>query len=299
MTELWLILNRENDETGRIPVDRKKFVIGRHSGADLSINNSSISRQHAKIERFGDIFVISDMDSTYGTSLNGIELTEPAALKDGDTIDLGGDGGVKLEVELIAEEPAAAGEEDSAAAATDATASSAAPAAGGSSIPRSFFFLAPIFGLVMLLCVGGGLFYTLSGDSDGPDRAGTDNTTNLEDIDEEDDPPTTPKTETATPKPGSTQTVNPPGGTNPPTTPGGGPIETPPPPKSSSDMDKVRAYSASFLSRITAQDKNAFLLDRQIQVLMPTVNKFKSSAALADNLKNANKNSAQIAAIAR
>lgn len=296
MAELWLILDKaDEDEPERVLVDREKFVIGRHSGADLSLNNSTISRQHARIERFGDIFVIADSDSTYGTNLNGVELTEPAALKDGDTLEFGGV--FKMTVELITEktETEEDGEENPAAAEADGGAV-AASAGGGGSFPGSLFLLVPVFGLVILLCVGGGLFYSFSGNSGG-DRTGPGTTSTPDEIDDDPDPEPE-KTPKAVPSPGSTQPTGSPGSTTPAGTPGGSGIEPPPPPKSSSDMDKVRAYSASFLSRITAQDKSAFLLDRQIQVLMPTVEKFKSSSALADNLKSAKQNSARITAIA-
>src|SRR5215213_8985843 len=97
--ELWLNFTDETGETRRILVEGDKFVIGRHSENDLSIADGSLSRKHAQIERFGDVFVISDLDSSNGTTLNDAELNEPAALKKGDKFNLGG--GFEFEVELI------------------------------------------------------------------------------------------------------------------------------------------------------------------------------------------------------
>src|SRR5687767_13149332 len=103
MTELWL---KYRDETGadrRVPVAGSKFVIGRHSENDLSIPNNRLSRQHVRIEAFGEIFVVSDCGSSNGTTINGSDLNEPVALKNGDILNLGG--GLEIETEIISDKP--------------------------------------------------------------------------------------------------------------------------------------------------------------------------------------------------
>ena len=68
MTELWLTFQDENGENKRILVEQEKFGVGRHSENDLSIPNGKLSREHIKIDRFGDVFVVSDCDSSNGTT---------------------------------------------------------------------------------------------------------------------------------------------------------------------------------------------------------------------------------------
>jgi predicted component of type VI protein secretion system len=135
MKELWLKFTDENGELKRIPVKGEKFAVGRHSENDLSVANSAISRKHVKIERFADIFMISDVGSSLGTQINGVDLTEPVALYNKDKIALGG--GFEIEVEIVSDEDesAAAGGADSAKRENEETAS-AISAADSSAVLR-------------------------------------------------------------------------------------------------------------------------------------------------------------------
>jgi len=62
--------------------------IGRGSAAGLILDADSISRKHAKIERFGGGHKIVDLGSTNGTYVNGTRVKEQI-LKDGDRIGIG------------------------------------------------------------------------------------------------------------------------------------------------------------------------------------------------------------------
>lgn len=64
------------------------FEIGRSSRADLTIDQESISRQHARIAFEGGCHVIEDLGSTNGTFVNDRSVTR-ALLDDGDQIKLG------------------------------------------------------------------------------------------------------------------------------------------------------------------------------------------------------------------
>jgi len=69
------------------PLDKTVIKIGRHAENDLIINDLLVSRWHAEIRFEEKAFVIYDMESKYGTSVNN----EPASrrvLKSGDTISL-------------------------------------------------------------------------------------------------------------------------------------------------------------------------------------------------------------------
>lgn len=68
---------------GDAPID-----IGRGSAAGLILDADSVSRKHARIERFGGGHKIVDMGSTNGTYVNGAKVKEQI-LKDGDRIGIG------------------------------------------------------------------------------------------------------------------------------------------------------------------------------------------------------------------
>jgi diguanylate cyclase (GGDEF)-like protein len=68
---------------GDAPID-----IGRGSGAALILDADSVSRKHARIERFGGVHKIVDQESTNGTYVNGQRIKEQI-LKDGDRIGIG------------------------------------------------------------------------------------------------------------------------------------------------------------------------------------------------------------------
>ena len=52
------------------------FRIGRHDSADLHIDSSQVSREHAVITRHGKKFQVKDLGSTNGTFLNGEQIEE-------------------------------------------------------------------------------------------------------------------------------------------------------------------------------------------------------------------------------
>jgi diguanylate cyclase (GGDEF)-like protein len=68
---------------GDAPID-----VGRGSAAGLILDADSVSRKHARIERFGGGHKIVDLGSTNGTYVNGVKVKEHI-LKDGDRIGIG------------------------------------------------------------------------------------------------------------------------------------------------------------------------------------------------------------------
>lgn len=77
-----------------IPLEREEVIIGRALEADVRVNDTRVSRQHACIrtevdEASGDIsYVLYDLDSGSGTFLNG-EKIEKDTLQNGDKIGIG------------------------------------------------------------------------------------------------------------------------------------------------------------------------------------------------------------------
>jgi two-component system, cell cycle response regulator len=69
---------------GSVPV-----VLGRGEPCELRFDDPSISFVHAQIERGAEQFYVRDMNSTNGTFVNGAPVTVPRVLADGDRIQLG------------------------------------------------------------------------------------------------------------------------------------------------------------------------------------------------------------------
>jgi len=73
----------------RFSVAKDSIILGRVAGSDVVISDPEVSRRHASITWERDQPVIRDLGSTNGTFVNGVRLTGPQALRDGDTIGLG------------------------------------------------------------------------------------------------------------------------------------------------------------------------------------------------------------------
>ena len=72
------------------PVTKHQIIIGRDQDmADLVLSDRQVSRRHARISWKAIEFVIEDLDSSNGTSLNGELLTKPHLLRSGDRISIG------------------------------------------------------------------------------------------------------------------------------------------------------------------------------------------------------------------
>ena len=78
---------------GNTAVDRCKlspiFIIGRSAGADFVLNDSRVSKHHARITEATDGFWIADLGSTNGTFVNGYRLTDEKRLLSNDVIRIG------------------------------------------------------------------------------------------------------------------------------------------------------------------------------------------------------------------
>ena len=84
-------------------IERPRVVIGRGPGVDLTIEDTTLSRQHAAIDFDDGGFRIRDLGSTNGTAVNGVPV-ESESLDHGDRFQLGGQG-FQLVVEERETEP--------------------------------------------------------------------------------------------------------------------------------------------------------------------------------------------------
>ena len=80
---------RLHRETGpQIELDRDRSLIGRDAACEVMIDDRSVSRRHAAIERRGTDWVVVDQGSANGTFLDGRRVPE-AVLRDGQQLRLG------------------------------------------------------------------------------------------------------------------------------------------------------------------------------------------------------------------
>jgi len=64
-------------------------VVGRLDSCDIPINDSSVSREHARINQMGDDYSVEDLGSTNGTMVNGQTTRGVVRLKPGDMLTFG------------------------------------------------------------------------------------------------------------------------------------------------------------------------------------------------------------------
>jgi predicted Zn finger-like uncharacterized protein len=62
-------------------IEKPRITIGR-ANADLTLNDTEASRQHAALEIRDTIYLLEDLGSTNGTLLDGRRITEPTELMD-------------------------------------------------------------------------------------------------------------------------------------------------------------------------------------------------------------------------
>ena len=64
------------------------LTVGREEGNDIQLNDERVSRCHFKVQRDNDRLVLTDLDSTNGTKVNGVEC-QLKILRHGDLIAVG------------------------------------------------------------------------------------------------------------------------------------------------------------------------------------------------------------------
>lgn len=74
-----------------LPVVRlgAEVVLGRHPGCEVQLEEATVSRRHAAIRWREGVWILSDLDSTNGTWLNGRPVTRGTPVRPGDVVQLG------------------------------------------------------------------------------------------------------------------------------------------------------------------------------------------------------------------
>ncbi|HET8977827.1 MAG TPA: DUF3662 and FHA domain-containing protein [Solirubrobacteraceae bacterium] len=73
----------------RLVIGPAGVTMGRSRQCDVMVDDPNVSRTHAEIRPRGGSWVLTDLNSTNGSRLNGRRLASPEVLKPGDEIELG------------------------------------------------------------------------------------------------------------------------------------------------------------------------------------------------------------------
>jgi DNA-binding winged helix-turn-helix (wHTH) protein len=73
----------------RILLTDGHFTVGRVDTCDIVFRHRSVSRLHARIRVLGNVLIVEDANSKNGTSIDGVAVTAPTAVHDGQTITFG------------------------------------------------------------------------------------------------------------------------------------------------------------------------------------------------------------------
>jgi pSer/pThr/pTyr-binding forkhead associated (FHA) protein len=84
-------------DTGTFKTTLGTCIVGRGSEAAVRINSKEISRRHAQIVVRPTEITVEDLNSANGTKVNGVAVTVPANVRDGDTVSFAG---FKFRVEI-------------------------------------------------------------------------------------------------------------------------------------------------------------------------------------------------------
>jgi serine phosphatase RsbU (regulator of sigma subunit) len=68
---------------------RDETVIGRHPECHIQIDSNMVSRKHARVFRDGGRFLVEDLGSGNGTTVNGVRIVNPTPLTHDDRVKLG------------------------------------------------------------------------------------------------------------------------------------------------------------------------------------------------------------------
>lgn len=84
-----LRVEQKNEKPFEVELSKEIFTIGRSSSNDLTFNNLSLSRHHARVLQRDNLFFVEDTGSRNGTFLNGIRIRQATPIKHEDVIQLG------------------------------------------------------------------------------------------------------------------------------------------------------------------------------------------------------------------
>ncbi len=84
-----LIISDEEGHTTVVPLLRDEITIGRQEGNTIRLTERNVSRRHARLSRRNGSYVVEDLGSYNGVSLNGERIDGRAQLSAGDNLTIG------------------------------------------------------------------------------------------------------------------------------------------------------------------------------------------------------------------
>jgi pSer/pThr/pTyr-binding forkhead associated (FHA) protein len=87
-TMAMVVVKRGPNAGSKFMLDGDVTGAGRHPDSDIFLDDITVSRRHAEIQRHGDTFVVKDVGSLNGTYLNRERIDE-AQLENGDELQIG------------------------------------------------------------------------------------------------------------------------------------------------------------------------------------------------------------------
>jgi len=83
------LLGRGGEDVYSVALDQASLTLGRGADNDMAFTDTNVSRHHARLDLVDGRYVLSDVGSTNGTCLNGVEIDVPRPLRSGDVIAMG------------------------------------------------------------------------------------------------------------------------------------------------------------------------------------------------------------------
>jgi pSer/pThr/pTyr-binding forkhead associated (FHA) protein len=83
-----LVVTRGPTAGSRLALTKPVTTVGRHPDSDIFLDDITVSRRHAELQRVGPGFVVRDVGSLNGTYLNR-ERVEEGPLNNGDELQIG------------------------------------------------------------------------------------------------------------------------------------------------------------------------------------------------------------------
>jgi len=90
-----LVIEDDEGQRREVPLDRDEITIGRREDNLVHLPDRNVSRRHARLVRRDGAVLLEDLRSANGTMVNGVRISEPVPLGDGDLVRIG-DYGVAL-----------------------------------------------------------------------------------------------------------------------------------------------------------------------------------------------------------
>ncbi len=85
-----LLIQQADGSMQEVELEADRVLLGRAEACDIVLAGQLISRRHACIKRADHSYILEDLGSHNGTTVNGQRLIGAQALHDGDCIELGG-----------------------------------------------------------------------------------------------------------------------------------------------------------------------------------------------------------------